>query len=168
MITMMQSEWFPILLIWPVGGTIFSHIGFCPNHIAGNYPMIKMMKSDGNYPIWLLGGDDEIRIVPPLAYCATGGNSPMIRMMKSERLPLSDPFSDIALCPNHIESFQIFKFIFGVDVGIISILASPSGCVYSVADSRHCIFSAFWLLLVAACTAWRIPGAAFYHHSGFS
>ena len=33
MIKMMESEWFPLLTILPVGGTIFSHIGLCPNHI---------------------------------------------------------------------------------------------------------------------------------------
>ena len=107
----------PLLAYLASGGTIVSHIGLCPNHIAGNYPMIKMMKSDDTNsrvpPLadFASGGDDEIRIVPPLAYCAKGGNYPMIRMMKSEWLPLSDPFSDIALCPNHIESFQIFNFI---------------------------------------------------------
>ena len=39
--------------------------------------MIRMMKSD-----------DEIGMVPPLAYLALGGNYAIIRMMEAEQFPL--------------------------------------------------------------------------------
>ena len=32
--------------------------------------------------------DDEIRMVPPLAYCASEGSYPIIKMKKSEWFPL--------------------------------------------------------------------------------
>ena len=57
--------------------------------------MIRMMKSEWFplLPILPVGElsndqDDEIGMVPPLAYFASGGNYPMIRMVKSEWLPL--------------------------------------------------------------------------------
>ena len=63
----------------------------------------------------------------------------MIRMMESEWFPLltilpvgGTIFSHIGLCPNHIDSFEIFNFIFGVDAGIIF----KSGCKQSV---RFCV-----------------------------
>ena len=60
---------------------MFDEIGMPPPLASeasrGNYPMIRMMKSD-----------DANGIVPPLAYFASGGNYPMIRMMKSEWLLL--------------------------------------------------------------------------------
>ena len=45
--------------------------------IGGNYPMIRMMKSD-----------DKIGMVPPFARFDNGGNYPMIRIMKFECFPL--------------------------------------------------------------------------------
>ena len=61
----------------------------------GNYPVIRMMKSEwfplfNVLPVGRLSNDqdDEIGMVPPLAYFASGGNYPMIRMMKSEWFPL--------------------------------------------------------------------------------
>ena len=70
--------------------------------------------------------DDEIGMVSPLGYFAIGENYPMIRMMESEWFPLltilpvgGTIFSHIGLCPNHIDSFEIFNFIFGVDAGVI-------------------------------------------------
>ena len=58
--------------------------------VAGNYPMIRRMKSDdANSRVPPLadfanGRHDEIRIDPPLAYLAIGGNYAIIRMMEAE------------------------------------------------------------------------------------